>query len=181
MSLQRIIKLAPLAGLLLLPAVLLGGCSSANDSDLRQFIQTTKNKPRGAIEPLPPLRTYDAYVYNVTAKRSPFEPPVETKEVVKQGDPQVKPDFSRPKEYLESFGIDALTMVGTLDKGNKFWALIKDATGGINRVSVGSYLGKNHGRVVETSPTEINLVEIVPDGLGGWLQRPRTLKLSEKE
>lgn len=163
-------------------AVLMSGCSfGGNHEDLRAFIAEVKSRPQGAIEPLPPLRTYDAYIYNVTAMRSPFDQPVEAKELVRQGDPKVQPDWGREKEYLESFNLDSLSMVGTLKKEGKYWALVKDREGGINRVSVGNYVGKDHGKIVALSQTQIDIVEIVSDGLGGWLQRPRTLKLSEKE
>ncbi len=160
----------------------LTGCSFGEDhSDLRKYIEDVKAKPQGAIEPLPPLRTYDAYIYNVTAMRSPFDAPVDVKELEQSQDPTIKPDFGREKEYLETFPIDALSMVGTLQKEGRFWALIKDGVGGINRVTVGNYLGKDHGKIVAASATQVDIVEIVSDGLGGWLQRPRTLKLSEKE
>lgn len=163
-------------------AVSLGGCTlRSGHSDLHAYIAEVESRPSGAIEPLPPLRTYDAYVYNVTAKRSPFDRPVEVREIVQSGDPKVQPDWSREKEYLESFGIDSLRMVGTLNQAGRFWALIRDGGGGINRVSVGNFMGRDHGRVVEITTTQVDLIEIVSDGLGGWLQRPRTLKLSEKE
>lgn len=167
---------------LLLSCAINQGCSFGGDhDDLRTFIAEVKNRPQGAIEPLPPLRTYDAYIYNVTAMRSPFDQPVDTKQIVKQGDPKVQPDWGREREYLESYSIDSLTMVGTLNKEGRSWALVKDREGGINRVTVGNYLGKDHGKIISTSATQIDLIEIVSDGLGGWLQRPRTLKLSEKE
>jgi type IV pilus assembly protein PilP len=163
-------------------AFVLSGCSlSGTDSDLDEYIAEVKARPEGPIEPLPPLRTYDAYIYNVTALRSPFDAPVEVKEIVQQGDPKVQPDWGREKEYLESYSIDSLAMVGTLDKNGTFWVLVKDGVGGINRVKVGNFIGKDHGKIVSASATQIDLVEIVSDGLGGWLQRPRTLKLSEKE
>jgi type IV pilus assembly protein PilP len=159
------------------------GCSMGGSdmSDLQKFVADQQSKPRGSIEPLPPLVTYDAYIYNVTALRSPFEPPIEIKELVKSGDPKIKPDWTREREFLETFGIESLSMLGTLKKDGVFWALIKDGLGGINRVTVGNYLGKDHGQIVAASATEVNLVEIVSDGLGGWLQRPRTLKLVEKD
>lgn len=169
-------------GVLAAAIAALSGCSMGGDhGDLQSYIAEVKSRPQGVIEPLPPLRTYDAYVYNVTAKRSPFDAPVEVKEIVQQGDPKVQPDWGREKEYLESFSLDSLAMVGTLDKDGTFWALVRDGVGGINRVTVGNYLGKDHGKIVSVSPTTIDVVEIVSDGLGGWLQRPRTLKLSEKE
>lgn len=162
-------------------AVLSGCTLGGSNDDLRQYVADVKSRPESAIEPLPPLRTYDAYIYNVTAERSPFDQPVEVREIIRQGDPKVQPDFTREKEYLESFGVDTLKMVGTLNKGGTFWALVKDGLGGINRVTVGNYLGKDHGKIVAASATQLDLIEIVSDGLGGWLKRPRTLKLSEKE
>lgn len=177
-SLARLSVLLATSGLVLT----LTGCSFGEDhSDLRSYIAEVKDRPQGAIEPLPPLRTYDAYVYNVTAMRSPFDAPVEVKELEQSNDPTIKPDFAREKEYLETFPLDALSMVGTLQKEGRFWALVKDGVGGINRVTVGNFVGKDHGKIVAASVTQLDIVEIVSDGLGGWLQRPRTLKLSEKE
>lgn len=158
------------------------GCSfGGGNDDLHTYIAEVESRRQSAIEPLPPLRTYDAYIYNVTTKRSPFDPPVEVRQVAKPGDPKVQPVSGREKEYLESFNLDSLSMVGTLDKQGKSWALVKDGLDGINRVTVGNFMGKDHGKIVELSATHIDMVEIVSDGLGGWLQRPRTLKLSEKE
>ncbi len=160
----------------------LAGCSlGGGHEDLTAFIAEVKGRPQGAIEPLPPLRTYDAYIYNVTAMRSPFDQPIDIVDLPQSTDPKIQPDWTREKEYLESFNLDALIMVGTLQKEGRFWALIKDNEGGINRVTTGNYMGKDHGEIVATSATQVDLVEIVSDGLGGWLQRPRTLKLSEKE
>lgn len=159
----------------------MAGCSfGGGHEDLRDFIAEVKSRPQGAIEPLPPLRTYDAYIYNVTAMRSPFDQPIEQIAIAK-GDPKVEPEWGREKEFLESYNLDSLTMVGTLQKQGRFWALIQDREGNINRVSTGNHLGKDHGKIAATSASQIDLVEIVSDGLGGWLQRPRTLKLSEKE
>lgn len=158
------------------------GCAfESSHSDLRSYIDDVKSKPVGAIEPLPPLRTYDPYVYNVTAKRSPFDPPVEVKQLSRVGDPKIAPDRNREKEYLESFRIDTLSMVGTMQNRGVLWVLVKDGDDRINRVTVGNYMGRDHGKIVSVMPTQIDLMEIVSDGLGGWLQRPRTLKLSEKE
>ena len=38
-------------------------------------------------------------------------------------------------------------------------------------------MGQNYGEITEISEYKINLLEIVPDGLGGWLKRPRTIPL----
>ena len=171
------------AYLLAIFVALLTACSSGPNDDLNVYVQEVKGQKGGNIEPLPPLRTYDAYVYNVMALRSPFDQPIELPEETVAGpsDPKIEPDWSRPREYLESFNLDALQMVGSLLRQGRFWVLIKDPEGGVNRVNVGNFLGKDHGKIVSASETQIDLVEIVSDGLGGWLKRPRTLTIAEKE
>ena len=59
------------------------------------------------------------------------------------------------------------------------YGLVRGA-GGVHRVKVGDYLGRNHGRIVSVDEAKIDVVEIVPDGEGGWLERPRSLTLKER-
>lgn len=161
----------------------LSACSGGSQHiDLQNYVTEVKSQPKGEIDPLPPVRTYEAYVYQAASLRSPFEKPIEAA-VVSRGpvDPNTKPDPTRPKEFLESFSLETLTMVGMLKQNGELWALIKEPQGGIQRVTVGNYMGKNHGRIERATDTAIDLVEIVSDGLGGWVKRPKTIKLSEKE
>jgi type IV pilus assembly protein PilP len=70
-------------------------------------------------------------------------------------------------------------MVGTLDKDDTHWTLIKDPEGGVHRVKSGNYLGRHHGKIVDMTDTFVAVVEIVSDGTpDGWAERPRTIKLS---
>jgi type IV pilus assembly protein PilP len=92
----------------------------------------------------------------------------------------VKPDLLRAREFLERFNIEGLQMVGTLTQKGTQWALVKDEESGVHRVRIGNYLGKNHGRIVATTETEVSVMEIVPNGVGGWIERPRTIKLTEQ-
>jgi type IV pilus assembly protein PilP len=71
-------------------------------------------------------------------------------------------------------------MVGSISRpGAPLEVLVKDPTGTVNRVRVGNHLGKNFGRVVEVSETSFGVLEIVPDGQDGWVERSRTIKLVE--
>ena len=91
----------------------------------------------------------------------------------------VKPDDARAKEFLEQYTFDSLAMVGSIDRAGESWALIKDPEGGIHRVQVGNFLGRNHGKIVEMAGNYLAVVEIVSDGTSdGWVERPRTLELS---
>ncbi len=153
-----------------------------SNSDLVAYIAEVKQRPAGTIEPPPVFRPYEAFVYSASALRSPFDLPVDVeRRVFAASNSNVKPDFTREKEFLEGFSLTSLKMVGTLRKGPTLWALVNDGSGGIHLVTDGNYIGKNHGKIVETTDNKIELLEIVSDGLDGWVERPKVLALSEKE
>ncbi|WP_444883450.1 pilus assembly protein PilP [Microbulbifer sp. PSTR4-B] len=168
----------------LIPTFLLltSGCSLNTDhSDLNARMAEIERRPKGQIEPIPTFTPYSPYVYSATAMRSPFTRPVldsEQRLVGRRLD--IAPDMNRQRELLERFNFDALSMVGTLSGDGQLWALIDDGEGGIHRITVGNYLGKNHGRVVSSTTSQLDVLEIVPDGTGGWIERPRALMLEEK-
>ena len=160
---------------------LLVGCDSNNDfADLQGFMADVKAKPKGAIEPLPKFQAYEAFTYNAAALRSPFQPPIKIDLVQREkGSKEIKPDETRVKQFLEGFNIETFEMVGTLKNETGAYALVKGA-GGVHRVRTGDYLGRNHGRIMTIDESKIDVMEIVPDGEGGWLERPRTLPLKER-
>jgi type IV pilus assembly protein PilP len=161
--------------------VVLTACSGGNE-DLQQFVNDTKAKPTGKVHPIPVFKPYQAFTYSAQALRPPFEKPVDILALQKRrGDTSIKPDFSRPKEFLEGFDLDNLAMVGTLSNSKGFWALVRDTKSNVHRVAMNNYMGRNHGKVIELGDTFISLIEIVPDGLGGWLERPKTLNLKVLE
>ena len=161
----------------------LASCSAGGShSDLTDYINQVKSKPAGRIEPIPTYPPYESFIYAAASKRSPFDKPVDIqRRVYAQSGKNVRPDFNRSKEYLEGFDVSGLTMVGTLQQKGNLWALVRDGAGGIHRVTSGNYLGKNHGKVVGLDKTKIELIEIVSDGLSGWVERPRLLALAEKD
>ena len=79
---------------------------------------------------------------------------------------------------MEQFTFDSLVMVGTLSRSGTDWSLIRDPEGGVHRVKVGNYLGRNHGKIVEMTGNYVAVIEIVSDGNDGWVERPRTIKLA---
>ncbi len=169
---------------LLLVALLLSGCGAGGDlGDLRDYIEETKRRPGQQIEPLPVFRPLPPFSYSAMTLRSPFERPVEELASVKGGK-SVEPDLSRPKEYLENFSITNMIMVGTVEQNGSLWALIDTGPGSqrsVEPVTVGNYMGRNHGKIISASPTQIEVMEIVSDGDDGWVERPRIIKLQEKE
>jgi type IV pilus assembly protein PilP len=159
---------------------ILAGCSGRNFSDLDTFMAEKRARPGGIIAPIPTFKAYEAFAYSATALRSPFDRPIEVREIAQlQAIAAIKPDENRTKEFLEQFTFDSLRMVGTLERDNGHWSLIKDPDGGVHRVKKGNYLGRAHGKIVDMTDTYISVVEIVSDGTpDGWVERPRTIKLS---
>ena len=160
----------------------LAGCASDQD-DLNRYIADVKSRPPTPIPPIPPVRTYTPYDYEGLLGRDPFRQ--STSEGADQiaadtGGTGPRPDLQRPKEYLEKFELDTLEMVGTFEKANNQWALIRDPDGVVHRVAVGNYLGKNYGRVLSIQPDEVLLSEFISNGAGGWLVREAEMALEER-
>jgi type IV pilus assembly protein PilP len=158
----------------------LAACGGNDFSDLDQFMAEKRARPGGVIPPIPTFRAYEPFAYSATRLRSPFDRPIEVREVAQlQATSAIKPDEGRAREFLEQFTFDSLSMVGTLARGGQEWALVRDPDGGIHRVTLGNYLGRNHGKIVELTDTYVAVVEIVSDGTAeGWVERPRTIELS---
>lgn len=155
-------------------AVALCGCSS-RDADLSQFITQTKQEQPTGVKPLPEVKPYESFVYAAQSLRSPFVPGGSGA----GGVPGLRPDSHRNREFLEQFALDTLKMVGTLQMGGKNYGLVQTRDGLVHRVLPGNYLGQNDGHVTAVTASKINVTEIVPDGLGGYMERPAALTLNE--
>jgi type IV pilus assembly protein PilP len=162
-----------LASTLCVLVAALSGCSSKDD-ELNQFITDTKKKPGGRIEPLPELKPYETYAYAAADMRSPFMPGGSGAGSAAG----LRPDTRRNREFLEQFSLDTLRMVGTLRLNDRTYGLIKTKDGLVHRVLPGNYMGQADGKVTEITPSKISVVEVVPDGLGGYMERPAQLALN---
>jgi type IV pilus assembly protein PilP len=158
----------------LVAAVALAGCSP-RDTELDQFIAQTKQEQPGGVEPLPEVKPYESFFYTDASLRSPFVPGGNGE----SGTPGVRPDVKRNRQFLEQFSLDTLSMVGTLRMGNRQYGLVKTSDGLVHRVVPGDYLGQNDGRITAIEPSRINVTEIVPDGLGGYMERTASIALNE--
>lgn len=165
--------------LLLIISMILAACES-DQGDLRQYASSVLQRPAEPIDPIPPIVISDTFSYDPTDLRDPFL--VESRDEVASGPSDgPRPDADRRKEYLERFPLDTLTMVGTLalsDSNN--WGLVEDTDGVVHRVSESNYLGQNHGRVSAVLPDRVILIELLPDGNGGWLEREASLSIEEE-
>jgi type IV pilus assembly protein PilP len=157
-------------------AVLLAtsACSS-RDSELEEFIAATMKEPGGRVEPLPEVKPYESFTYAAQSLRSPFMPGGSGSSSASS----VRPDIKRNREFLEQFSLDTMRMVGTLKLGGRTYGLVQTKDGIVHRVLPGNYMGQAEGKVTDIAASKIDLVEIVPDGLGGYMERPASLALNE--
>jgi type IV pilus assembly protein PilP len=168
-----------------LAIVLLAGClglgACSNDMDeLDRYVNEIKARPGGRIDPLPEIKPYEVFTYVADADglRSPFVPDSpQATAASSTGGPG--PDPERSREFLEQFPLDTLRMVGTLELGNTNFGLVQTSDGLIHRVVLGNYMGQNDGRVVAVTDSEIELIEIISDGIGGYLEREAAVGLSD--
>jgi type IV pilus assembly protein PilP len=156
-------------------ALLLASCSSEMD-ELRQFVKDSeKNLPR-KIEALPAVKPFEPFTYEGFDLPDPFKP---RKIVAKESVGGLAPDLNRRKEPLESFPLEQLKMVGTLQQGKDMYAIVRgDKT--LYRVKKGNYMGQNFGLITDITDGEIKLKEIVQDSAGDWAERQSVLPLLEE-
>ena len=151
----------------------LGGCGRGHDlADLQAFIAEVEARPQGAVPPLPEFQAQPPFNYQTGGRRSPFAAPVPALAV-----PEAPAGQGR--QQLAAFPLAALTMVGSLSRGPAVFGLVEDSDGGVHRVAVGDFLGSEWGQVERIEETGMDLAEMLPDGNGGWLRRPRRLELRE--
>jgi type IV pilus assembly protein PilP len=154
----------------------LAGCSG--QGDLHEWVAQVKARKGAPLPALPVVKTFETFIYQDQDKRDPFEPAPPQADSRNTAGPH--PDQNRPREPLEAFPLDSLKMVGTIGAKGSVEALVKDPQGVIHQVHVGDYMGQNYGHVAQVTPGEIDLVELVPNGSGGWMERDATVALGEK-
>jgi type IV pilus assembly protein PilP len=88
-------------------------------------------------------------------------------------------EINRRKEPLEAYPLDAIAMVGSLQRGGAQTALLK-ADNLLYQARLGNYVGQNFGRITKITETEVVLREIAQDAAGEWVERNSTLQLQEK-
>lgn len=168
--------------LLFMLVVMVASCSNnERRKELQTYVNKIKSREIKEIEPLPEVKPYETFTYNDTNLRSPFMPstPVEVaKNIV--NDNGIHPDANRRKEPLESFPLDSLRMMGTLEKNGKRWAIVEDTDGTVHRIAKGNYIGQHDGKVEDITEEKVIIKEIIPDGSGGWRERNAQLALVDQ-
>jgi type IV pilus assembly protein PilP len=159
-------------------AVALAGCGGESHQDLRAWMAAQGAGVKGKLDPLPQMRPYEPFAYNAFDLPDPFKP---RKIEPGKGGGKLAPDTARRKEPLESYPLESLNMVGTLEKGKAVYALVRTPEKDLYQVRQGNYLGQNYGVIVAVSDAEIRLKELVQDGAGDWTERSSTLQLLQSD
>lgn len=167
-------RAAYLLAMLMLPLVL-GGCTRGS-KDLEAWVAEVKARPAPPLDPLPKMESFETFEYAAQGMRDPFTAP----EVNRDGEGNGRgPDPNRRKEVLEAFPLDSLDMVGTMDGGGGLVGLLMAPDRVTYRVRVSNYIGQNDGRITGVFDDRVELVELVPDGAGGWLERQAKIALED--
>jgi len=163
-------------GTLLLSA----GCGKESHDDLQAWVTQVKGSKSGRVEPLPEFKSYETHSYSVHELRDPFTPDAGEAEMEQsEGANGIQPDASRRREALEAFPLDSLNYVGELSRAGERWAIVTSPDGLVHRVQTGNYIGQNHGKIHTITEARLEITEIIPDGMGGWIEREASLALSE--
>jgi len=165
--------------LLITMSIALSACTQSND-DLMAFIDETKSKHLGSVKPLPTFEPYKNFTYSAAELRDPFEAAFEAEIGNEAANSGLRPNASRPKEPLETYPLDTLRMVGILVQHENTWGLVKDPNNVVHRVQTGNYAGQNEGQIISVTEKQIDIIEIIPDGLGGYIERTASLAIGTK-
>ena len=164
---------------LLVSLVTLQACNN-NISDVEQFVADVKQSKGIAIEPMPKPTPFKHFEYSASFLRSPFVAPQQelTQDIISQNRDCLQPDIARNKSLLEAYALDNLTMRGTLGDNEGLWALVQTLDGDVHKVRKGHYIGLFHGKILQVTDQQIEIMEIVPDGSGCWVERSNSIALN---
>lgn len=166
-------------------AGLLAGCLGGGSADIQQWMNEQKAQVRPKVAPLPEPKKFTPQAYRPVEQMDPFSNEKLT-QALKQDTTKatanaalVAPELNRRKEPLEAIPLDAMRMVGSLNKAGQLVALVQ-INNLLYQVKPGNYMGQNYGRVMRITETEMTLREIVQDAAGEWIERPTALQLQER-
>ncbi|MCU7373561.1 pilus assembly protein PilP [Paucibacter sp. O1-1] len=166
--------------LAMLSLALLGGCAADLD-ELQQWMEQERKSARATITPLVPPKKFLPQPYEAQAGVDPFSTQklsVALKQEAAQPSSLLAAEMNRRREPLEAYPLDSMSMVGSLTRQSRRYALLR-VDNLLHQVKGGDYLGQNFGRVMQISETEITLREVVQDAAGEWIERTSTLQLQE--
>jgi len=162
-------------------ALLLAACGDSDVQEVRQWMKEVDQQAVPTVQPLQEPKVYVPFAYAETVSIDPFNPAKLLAELAKnRPGGALEPDKNRRKEFLESFPLDTMKMIGTMEKNKVMYALVQiDRT--VYQVKSGQYLGQNYGRITGIDEDAVSVREIVQDAAGDWVERMSKLELQDSK
>ncbi len=162
-------------------AFALAACGG-EQGELTQWMEQQRREVKPNVEPLSPPKKFTPQPYLAMSGVEPFSNQkltVALKQEAKQPNSLLSAELNRRKEPLEAYPLDSMSMVGSVTKGGRPYALLR-VDNLLYQVKQGDYLGQNYGKIMRISETDVSLREIVQDAAGEWIERNSALQLQEK-
>lgn len=172
-----ILRIASAAFLLMM----LTACGDDGSGELKTWMEQVKKETAMRVPPVAEPKLFVPANYESGDLIDPFDSSklsVVFARMKAANDNGLKPDFDRPKEALEGYPLESMTMVGTIENKKVLHALVQIEKA-VYPVVVGAYIGLNFGKVVRVTDTRIELLERVQDSSGEWTERKASLELQE--
>lgn len=176
-------KLASLVALSL--ALFISGCGGSEHEELQRWMTEQRAITKPQIQPIPEPKKFTPQAYNQESATDPFNSQKLTQALKRESTQSassaalIAPELNRRREPLESYPLDAMSMVGSLVKQGQPVALLR-VDNLLHQVRPGNYIGQNYGRITKVTETEVVLRELVQDATGEWIERAATLQLQER-
>ena len=157
------------------------GCSSEQE-ELAQWMDQQRRDAKPNVVPITAPKKFNPQAYLALSSVEPFSQQkltVALKHEARQTNSLLASEINRRREPLEAYPLDSMTMVGSVVRTGRPYALLKvDSL--LYQVKPGDYLGQNYGKITKISETDVALREIVQDAAGEWIERVSALQLQEK-
>ena len=164
-----------------LASFVLVGCSG-DQQELSQWMEQQRREVKPNVQPLSPPKKFNPQAYAALGSVEPFSNQkltVALKQEARQPNSLLSAELNRRKEPLEAYPLDSMSMVGSVTKAGRPYALLR-VDNLLYQVKQGDYLGQNYGKITKISETDVALREIVQDAAGEWIERTSALQLQEK-
>ena len=168
----------PRLALMIAASFAVAACGGETHQDLRNWMAEQGKGVKGRLDPLPQMKPYEPFAYNAFELPDPFKP---RKIEPAKGNNKLAPDVARRKEPLEAYPLESLHMVGTLQRDEQVYGLVRTPEKDLYQVRPGNHLGQNYGVILAVSDSEIKLKELIQDGAGDWTERSSALQLLEPD
>jgi type IV pilus assembly protein PilP len=166
-----------------LASALLAGCGASDVREVQDWMDQVRRDTHPSVKPLPEPKDFLPYAYGAKDAVDPFNPTKLLGELARAAatsDNPNQPDMQRPRELLETFPLDTMQMVGTIEKGGARYALLQ-VDRSLYQVTTGQRIGQNFGVVTHVGEDAVDIREVVQDAAGEWTGRMTKLELQTKE